>query len=30
VDKFFKNIMAKIGKLPNAMRFYKQNVGVLE
>ena len=30
VDKFFKNIMAKIHKLPNAMRFYKQNAGVLE
>jgi dynein heavy chain, axonemal len=30
VDKFFKGIMGRIGKLPNALRFYKQNGAVLD
>ena len=30
VDKFFKGIMSKIGKLPNAIRFYRHNGPVLD
>lgn len=30
VDKFFKGIMSKIGKLPNAIRFYRTNGQVLD
>jgi dynein heavy chain len=30
VDKFFKATMAKIHKLPNALRFYRTNAGVVE
>jgi len=30
VDKFFKNIMAKIYKIPNARKVYQMNAGLLE
>ena len=30
VDKFFKGIMGKIGKLPNVIRFYRNNLNVLD